>query len=238
VAFNSFADNLVAGDTNGGTDEFVHDRLTGATERVSVSSQGDQPDGFCQDVSISADGRLVAFTSDAPNLVPGDTNGDEDIFLHDRVTGRTVRVNESSTGEQADEDSYGAMVTPDGRLVAFRSEASNLVAGDDNDVLDIFLHGPELTLDADSVVVAEKQPLQLTIYEGPADNPVALFVVAVNGLPLFLPVLSSHFAANGNFALWGNVPEGLAGSTLTVRGAGIGQFGFGVQTNDLTLTFQ
>ena len=100
VAFTSAADNLVAGDTNGATDIFVHDRLTGTTERVSVSSSGAQADGASELPTISADGRFVAFRSLADNLVSGDTNATWDIFVHDRATGVTQRVSVSSTGGQ------------------------------------------------------------------------------------------------------------------------------------------
>src|SRR5207302_2591866 len=84
VAFVSFATNLVAGDTNGATDVFVHDRQTGITERVSVASDGTEGNSWSVSPAISADGRIVAFISDATNLLPGDTNGVDDIIVHDR----------------------------------------------------------------------------------------------------------------------------------------------------------
>src|SRR5207247_8500457 len=94
VAFDSDATDLVAGDTNGTTDVFVHDRQTGTTERVSVVSGGGTQGngtsgGFFAFPALSADGRLVAFQSDAANLVAGDTNGATDLFVHDRHTGAT-----------------------------------------------------------------------------------------------------------------------------------------------------
>jgi hypothetical protein len=95
VAFDSDAANLVADDTNGQYDVFVHDRWTGATERVSVDSAGEQATGAIgsSHPSISADGRFVAFHSSATNLVNGDTNNQIDVFVHDRQTGATERVN-------------------------------------------------------------------------------------------------------------------------------------------------
>src|SRR5260221_203318 len=87
VTFVSDATNLVPGDTNGALDIFVHDRLGGATERVSVDSggaQGNSDSGLSGGISISADGRYVTFASFATNLVPGDTNGAPDVFIHDR----------------------------------------------------------------------------------------------------------------------------------------------------------
>jgi pimeloyl-ACP methyl ester carboxylesterase len=86
VAFWSYAGNLVPGDTNIAADVFVHDRVTGATERASVDSAGAQGNGGSDSPAISADGRYVAFYSWANNLVPGDTNGRPDVFVHDRCT--------------------------------------------------------------------------------------------------------------------------------------------------------
>ena len=99
VAFDSQSTNLVPADTNLDTrDIFVHDRQTGQTTLVSVSSTGEQANGYSYSPQLSADGRIVAFISWADNLVPGDTNGKEDVFVHDRQTGQTTRVNVSSTG--------------------------------------------------------------------------------------------------------------------------------------------
>jgi Tol biopolymer transport system component len=144
VVFQSGAANLVPGDTNGFEDVFVRDRETGVTERVSVDSSGAQSNAQSQIGSVSTDGRFVAFGSAASNLVPGDTNGIEDIFVHDRQTGNTERVSVSSTGAQADfASSFPASsdpaISPDGRFVAFMSSASNLVPGDMNVALDIFV---------------------------------------------------------------------------------------------------
>ena len=98
VAFGSDANNLVPGDTNGTTDVFVHDRFTHETTRVSVSSGGIAGNSGSWIPSISADGRFVAFKSYATNLVPRDTNGALDGFVHDRVTHETTRVSVSNAG--------------------------------------------------------------------------------------------------------------------------------------------
>jgi Tol biopolymer transport system component len=100
VAFESPATDLVAGDTNGMDDVFVHDRKLLTTERVSVSSAGEQGNGYSSAPSISADGRFVAFASYATDLVAGDTNGAYDVFVRDRQAGTTERVSVSSGGEQ------------------------------------------------------------------------------------------------------------------------------------------
>jgi hypothetical protein len=153
VTFDSEASNLVAGDINGFSEVFVHDLGMGATERVSVDSAGGEADG--QSVGpgirggaafgarISGDGRLVEFDSIATNLVPGDTNlcqpfyltipGEcPDVFVHDRVTGATVRVSVDSAGTQADGASTDPDISADGSTTAFFSAATNLVAGDTN----------------------------------------------------------------------------------------------------------
>ncbi|NQU49631.1 MAG: PD40 domain-containing protein [Planctomycetes bacterium] len=138
VAFYSFAGNLVPGDTNTSSDIFVHDRHTGVTERVSVTSQGVEANNNCNAPAISADGRFVAFDSIATNLVPGDSNGLNDVFIHDRQTGITERVNVSSLGVEANYSSGGPSISGDGNLVAFESYANNLVPGDTNSY-DIFV---------------------------------------------------------------------------------------------------
>jgi Tol biopolymer transport system component len=143
VAFVSDASNLVGGDTNGVADIFVHDRVTGITERVSVDSSGvEGTDGsFAQ--AISLDGNVVAFWSFASNLVVGDTNGQPDVFVHDRSTGVTERVSVDSTGVEGKDGSFfnaGPSISADGQLVVFCSYASNLVSGDTNGTADVFVH--------------------------------------------------------------------------------------------------
>ena len=140
VAFSSVASNLVSGDTNGVEDIFVHDRQTGTTMRVSIASDGAQANGYSYSPSFSANGRYVAFESPASNLVGGDTNGDYDIFVHDRQTGITSRISVASDGMQGNSNSYASSLSADGRFVVFESEASNLVSGDTNGNYDIFVH--------------------------------------------------------------------------------------------------
>jgi Tol biopolymer transport system component len=196
IAFRSFADNLVPGDTNFTADVFLLDRQAGTIRRVSVTDTGQQadnasgspaitPDGrfvafessstlvagevedFANDVylrdaqagttigistattgfvrhsgapSISADGRFVAFQSWDGGLVSGDTNDRYDVFVLDRATGVFERVSVDSAGAQAIGDSLGPSMTPDGRFVAFTSDAENLVADDGNFDYDVFVH--------------------------------------------------------------------------------------------------
>jgi hypothetical protein len=125
----------------------------GRTHRVSIASTGAQGNLPSAKPSLSADGRFVAFVSEATNLVPGDTNGQYDVFVHDRDADgdgvfdepgaiATVRVSVTSTGRQRPRGSYPHWfpLSADGHVVAFISEASALVWGDTNGVSDVFVH--------------------------------------------------------------------------------------------------
>ena len=139
VAFPSEATKLVKKDRNGATDVFVHDRLTGTTERVSVSSAGDEANGFSEGPAISADGRFVAFQSNADNLAPEDGNLVDDVFVHDRVTGTTERVSVSSSGVGGNGTSSRPDISADGGFVVFHSNAENLVPGTPSSFFQVFL---------------------------------------------------------------------------------------------------
>jgi len=111
------------------------------TQRVSVATDGTQGNSFSgHRLSISADGRYVVFPSLANNLVSGDTNGVNDIFVRDRQNGTTERVSIDSAGLQGNSNSDTPSISADGRYVAFESFATNLVTGDTNDVWDVFVH--------------------------------------------------------------------------------------------------
>ena len=139
VAFESRANNLVSGDTNGSSDIFLRDRQAGTTERMSVATGGTQGNAQSWLPSISPDGRYVAFTSFASNLVQGDTNGAFDVFVRDRWNSTTERMSVGAGGAQGNGDSYQPVISADGRFVAFESFASNLVPGDTNGFYDIFV---------------------------------------------------------------------------------------------------
>jgi Tol biopolymer transport system component len=138
VAFRSTASNLVPGDRNHVQDVFVRDRRTGSTTRISVADDGSEANGKSGGAAISADGRIVAFWSNASNLVPDDTYGKTDVFVRDRLAGTTTRVSVSSAGLQANAPSRQPALSGDGAIVAFRSDASNLIAHDTNGTGDIF----------------------------------------------------------------------------------------------------
>jgi Tol biopolymer transport system component len=157
VAFLSEASNLIPDDTNanpgggGGIDVFVRDTESGTTERVSTSSSGAQTlrSGGLSDLSISANGRYVAFDSLAEDLVGADANFLTDVFVKDRQTGETVRASTSSSAVEGNGPSYFPRLSGDGRRVAFLSSATNFVADDDNGIQDLFvkdLDSGELTL--------------------------------------------------------------------------------------------
>jgi Tol biopolymer transport system component/UPF0716 family protein affecting phage T7 exclusion len=140
IAFESYARNLVTGDTNSSRDIFVYNTVTNTTIRVSLASDGTQANGDSYTPSISASGRYVAFQSYASNLVVGDTNNSPDIFVYDTLTNSIRRVSVASDGTQGNDSSYGPSISADGRYVAFYSYASNLVAGDTNNAGDIFVY--------------------------------------------------------------------------------------------------
>ena len=139
VAFSSSATNLVAGDTNGQQDVFLKDVATGAITRVSTAADGTQADGGSLGAAISADGRYVAFTSDATNLVGGDTNAATDVFVKTVANGAITRASTDGNGVEGGAESFGASISADGTRVAFVSNAANLVAGDTNGTPDVFV---------------------------------------------------------------------------------------------------
>src|SRR6187399_1137857 len=138
VAFVSGASNLVPGDTNGMSDVFVRDLETGVTSRESIATDGTQSDGLSKKPSISSDGRIVTFPSVADNLVPDDWNAWQDVFVRDRATGTTRRLSLGVNGK-ANGASLASLVSADGSMIAYSSNATNIVRGDRNRTLDVFL---------------------------------------------------------------------------------------------------
>lgn len=145
IAFTSTRGNLsLDPDINGAVqDVYVRDMqepdLAFATSRISTSSTGVQGNSHSIAVDISGSGRFVLFNSESTNLVAGDTNGRTDVFVKDLVTGQTNRVSSSGTGAQGNDHSLGVAISSDGQFVLFRSNASNLVAGDANGSMDLFI---------------------------------------------------------------------------------------------------
>jgi Tol biopolymer transport system component len=139
VLFRSEASNLVPGDTNARNpqgfpmgDLFLRDLQTGTTERVNVSSSGAQTNNYTDNGAVSDDGRFVAFRSDATNLVANDRNGRADIFLRDRVNRTTTRVSLNFEGRELNAPSFNPEISPDGRFVAYSTDATNALRNDQN----------------------------------------------------------------------------------------------------------
>jgi Tol biopolymer transport system component len=148
VAFVSDSSDLVDGDTNGVSDVFVRDTELGSTVRASVASDGTESNGAVGPPAISADGRYVAFPSEASNLIAGDANTCAffrtpgtcpDVFVHDLATGETVLASVRPNGRQADGESLYVSIAGDGHLVAFASLATNLTPRDRNGNMDVFV---------------------------------------------------------------------------------------------------
>ncbi|MFC1996607.1 TolB family protein [Chloroflexota bacterium] len=152
VAFSSDATNLVDDDTNGHRDVFLRDRDTdddeifdepGAvtTTRISMAHDGTQTNADSWEVSISYDGRYIAYSSDASNITDTYNNAARDVFIYDRVTTSTelVSLANGSTTQQGNNTSDQPFISGDGQFVAFRSFSHNLVDGDENDSSDIFV---------------------------------------------------------------------------------------------------
>jgi Tol biopolymer transport system component len=121
VAFDSNATDLVADDTNGVFDVFIRDRAAGTTQRVSVSGAGAQANDISAAGDVSGNGRFVAFESSATNLVAGDTNGVDDVFVRDRLAGTTERISVDSGEHQLQHGSFEPTLNDDGRFVVFRT---------------------------------------------------------------------------------------------------------------------
>jgi Tol biopolymer transport system component len=139
VAFTSDDPALLPIGARRAANVFVRDRALGTTERVSVGPGGVPANGACHQATISGDGRSVAFTSEADNLVPRDANNGSDVFVRDRMTGTTTRVSVSSAGAEGDGESFGGGLAADGQYVAYVSSATNLVPNDTNGWNDIFV---------------------------------------------------------------------------------------------------
>ena len=219
VGFTSAATNLVVGDGNGTNDVFVRDIINNTTERVSVSSVGAEGNGISSLPSLSFDGQYVAFTSNASNLVAGDTNNTTDVFVHNRNSDNTVRVSVSSGGAQGDDQSRFPDISADGRYISFGSFATTLVTGDTNSNLDIFLHdrmdgetervsisvsGAEGDGNSGQPVIALENDRQLVAFNSTSTNLIDndtngeqdIFVTTL-GVPGVPPTITSAAPSNG-----------------------------------------
>jgi len=139
IAFQSIARNLVAGDTNGVEDVFVSDIASGTVTVASVGQSGARSNARSVHASISRNGRYVTFSTEASNLVPGDLNGLNDVYVRDLLGGTTRRASVSIEVTPTLDSSYNGSTSDDGRFVVFDSQADNLIEDDDNNVGDVFV---------------------------------------------------------------------------------------------------
>jgi Tol biopolymer transport system component len=139
ILFNSWASDLVVGDTNGQPDVFMRDLVSGIVTRISVSSAGAESSGQSGEAHFSPDGTKVLFASRATNFVAGDADPDYDLFIKDLATGVVTRVSESAAGAAGNGLSFEGSFSPDGTKVLFTSFATNLVSGDTNNRADLFI---------------------------------------------------------------------------------------------------
>jgi hypothetical protein len=254
VAFVSQATNLVAGDTNDSFDVFVRDLAAGVTTRVSVTSDGAEANAGSLSPALSGNGRFVAFDSNATNLTAGDSNGNGDIFVHDRETGETARVSVASGGGQANLQSLHPSLSFDGRFVAFASFAANLVPGDTNGRFDVFVHdrqsgdtervsvasdGTEAN-DASGIYLLEPSlsgdgtllaygSMASNLVEGDTNGTFDVFVSILEGGPLPKPPTNLAAEVDGSRVTlaWTAPASGAAPDQYVVR------VGFGTWTTDL-----
>jgi hypothetical protein len=140
VAFTSDATDLSTTPVTGARDIFVRDMRTGKTSVASIGQDGNADGVAAHSPSISRNGRYVAFSSFGSLLVGGDTNDSFDVFVRDRRLRTTTRVSVDSTGAQSNDDSFNPSISANGQVVAFSSDATNLVTDDTNGVSDIFAH--------------------------------------------------------------------------------------------------
>ncbi len=204
--------------------EPLEDRtLLSSTQLVSVADQSILPESGASGsattrFSMSADGRYVAFQSNADNLLPGDNNGQSDIFLRDALLGTTTRVSVDSTGAQGNSDSYSPSLSVDGSgkvYVAFSSYAGNLVSGDTNGTQDVFLWSsatatPKVNLSVDFTSGTEAGTTVIAV-TATADSAVSgnqTVNLAVTGLNI----------TAGDYSLSGTtitIPNGMASGSVT-----------------------
>lgn len=179
ILFQSFATNLVAGDSNGAADLFLHDRTTAETTLATLANDGSQADRSTEPLAdISGAGRLVVFSSSATNLVAGDTNGLADIFVRDRQAGTTLRVSIALGGAQPNVPSTDPVISADGRVVAFSSSGTTFVVNDTNDARDVFAVTTGLT-DAPLIILPQLTPARRA-------QPYSITPAAIGGeRPLF-----------------------------------------------------
>jgi hypothetical protein len=205
VAFTSTATNLTDDTALGGVSQVF--AWQDAAGRASLASSGANGPGggASRDAAVSEDGRVVGFTSDASNLVDGDTNGVADVYLRNLVRGVTVRASVASPGTQATGESGRPSLSANGRTVAFDSVAANLVTGDTNRARDVFVR------DLPPAVQAAPNPVDFGVVALGTPGSRTVTVVSVGWTPATLATSSITGTNAGDFVVAG---DGCAGQTL------------------------
>jgi TolB protein len=208
LAFSSVAATLLPGARAGGgslADLYVRDLVAGKTVRLSRAAGGGPADGPSGAAGISADGRTIAFSSTADDLVPGDTNHGADVFIVDRASGRITRASITSAGGQASPASGAAVLSGDGAVLAFASTGHDLAAG---------AHGGSDVYVRLRLAQAAVSPAALAFAARPAGSsspPQLVSVLSVGAGPLLVSSVALGGANPGAFAI---VADGCSGSTL------------------------
>ncbi|MEZ6014069.1 MAG: calcium-binding protein [Planctomycetota bacterium] len=217
VTYCSAASTLVTGDSNGNWDVFAYDVATGVTTRLNVQPNGAQANSYVRSpTGLSFDGNLVTYASLSTNLVAGDTNGKQDIFVRDRAAGVTTRVSLDPSGGEVDGDCFVPHMTPDGRVVTYTSDATNIVAGDANGLRDIFA----MTFDR-SIGAPHCASLNQPNSTGTQGHVTAMgsVQVAANDVELIASELPPHSFGLFVTSLNGTASPGPTGPTLCMSGA-------------------
>lgn len=204
-------------DRNGVDDVYVKNTATGATPIISLAADGTDADGPSRHASIEAGGRLVAFESDATDLVDPDTNGTTDIFVRDRGSKQTYMVSVSSQGVAGNGPSFNPYIAPNGRYVVYESDASNLVPSDDNGHRDVFLH---------DLATRQTTRISVTSEEGQLDGPSTDASVSSDGH--FVVFVSAAPALVGDGSAQAFLRDLLTGATRALSTTADGQLADGV----------
>lgn len=204
-------------DRNGVDDVYVKNTATGATPIISLAADGTDADGPSRHASIEAGGRLVAFESDATDLVDPDTNGTTDIFVRDRGSKQTYMVSLSSQGVAGNGPSFNPYISPNGGYVVFESDASNLVPSDDNGHRDVFLH---------DLATRQTSRISVTSEEGQLDGPSSDASVSSDGH--FVVFVSTAPALVGDGPAQVFLRDLLTGATRALSTTAGGQLADGV----------
>jgi len=182
------SDAVFNGDDNAASDVFVADLLSNTVERLSVGPDGTSAGGRSYGATVSADGCRVAFVSEGAGLVPGDNNGQADVFVRDRCA-HTIRRLTPTQGGEANAASRVAAISADGSFVAFESDASNWIAVDTNGVRDVFVQ---------NLATGATESASLRGSGGQPGKPATLEDIVDNGRLVLLTSAEPYWSADKN----------------------------------------